>query len=449
MPTETLLASALLGTARRPLAPADEARARRLSDARAAPQRALALAAAESLAARAALPTERLPADAELAAPPPQPGYGALDEHLGAYLLATRQLAGRPDTRYLADRGILAPPHLLTFLLEHTVGGRGAVDCSAVLALGPRGLWLARHHPRFRGRLAFLDRAAPPSVAWQRLPYHAHRLRVRATADGPGETALATNDPLLAEAIARGILAPALGLHAAVELMRGERRPRPSEADVLARLLAMDGWSERVRELRRAIAPPPASGQMTLSAFRDSAAAARGLGDAALADRLLRYAVAGEDELTRRHPALPGLVRTLDANRFAAFVDFAAPHYPRGWRDTFLLALVDASDYPLSANATEQFLLDAARGRAGIVQSLASRYPHRLHTAAVPTAVALAHDHPHSTDAADLLGILLARQRLDESFPLNGGQVSSPSVTRQTGPTKERQAPRRSRKTSS
>lgn len=415
MPTDQLLASALLGTSRRPLAAADRTRARGLLPGRAVESRlALALAAAESLTARSALPLSTAPPrPADEPDPPPRPPCPQ-DDVLDAYLSATQLLCEKPDTRYFSTRALTAPPHSLTRLLAAALGGRGEVHYSAFSALGRRGLWLARLHPRYRSRVAFLDKPQPPRATWQRIAHAA----VHIERAGQRDAGPASSGPI-ALALRRGELHLALGWTSAIQLVLGDREPSAVELDVLRRVTGADDWPARAADLHNRRARARAN---SVSAgggrFAVEAEVAVALGESSSAEALLEEALLGDDLLAARHPALPALVRQLDAATFARFIDEARVHFRQGWRDPGLRRLLEASPHPVGQTASEEWVADAVLGHGAVVQSLAVQYPHRLHVAAAGRAAELVRELPDSGEAAALLAILLARQRLDARFPV-------------------------------
>ena len=427
MPTDPLLASALLGTARRPLTPADRARARELLPGVDDDRRlALALAAARSLADRVRLDRAVLPTDDSPSRDIPLREATATDDLLAAYIDATQLLTGKPDTRYFSTRGLTVPAQRLYDLLVATVGGRGAIHYSVFLALGARGRWLARQHPRFRSRVAFLDADRLPRNKWQRIPYAAVALARRTAVEDDADEKRASlpglagaAGGLIERSVREGVLIEALGWTAALQLALGDRPPTAAERDALDRSLHSDHWPARAAALLAAKpARASASQPFDRERFGEEAAAAIGLGDGGWAAGLVGVALASEDLLAIRHPALPGLVRLLDPGPFAELLDRARIRFPRGWRDPGLLRLFLASAHPVSPLASDEWVTDAVRAPVGGNASLAGQHPHRLDVRSVDRAAELVHDFPDSAAAAALLALLSARERLDAARPI-------------------------------
>ena len=408
MSTDPLLASALLGTARRPLPEAEVAVAQSIEPAARSPARqALVLASVRSLQRRSEALRCLVPAAQVGEEVPPHPDYGPVAEaQLISFLEATRLLRGRADTRYLAARGLCVPAAYLFAYLEQALTSRGELPPDVVLALGERGLWLATRHPRHGRRLAFLAKPAAPASGWQRTVYLVHRL----------SRLMAGDDPSAHRARA---LAAAFGRRRAAEIEVAGAQPSEVESVVAARAVGSGDRPARSELLRARLADGPPTAALPGDEFAAHAAAAVVLADVDAADYLLRRAVVADDALVRRHPLLPALTRTLPALEFADFIDFAHPHFAQGWRDRALGTLLEASDYPVGEGASEEWLRDAARGHATVVQSLAVTHPHRLHPRAAGVAAELAHAQRADPTLAALLALLVARQRLDERFPVS------------------------------
>ena len=413
-PTPVTPAALLLGLSRRPLSPADEARARRLTPAVARPpQRGLALLSVESLTARSAdLAAGRPDGIAPLPPPPPHPDLGGVAPPLLALVRDLRALKSDGLARLLRRRGLLLPAAALPDELARLKRQR-SLTADDFLGLGPRGAYLlplAERSPYREATLfspqglrgAFAKTAAErarqtraPLVGYVlgllgatglpeelKRPYRAAIAQVLTAAELPapaGQAALVLlGHDRLGATVAPDVLAQALS---------HEHSSVPLPALVQSRLLKAAGpldtacaktlqdASTQASELLSAHPRTAAPAADQLAAL---AAATFLLDASATAADLLCACVTADDRLLGEHPALGTLLAAMDAADFARSLHAFAERSPRGWAHPLLPPWLADTDHRLGPEDSERLVADALSSYGPAPGSLATRFPLRL-----------------------------------------------------------------------
>ncbi len=379
---------------------------------------ALALAARRGALACGELPL--VLAEAELPAvpqAPAQPGYGRLDGPLSDYLHATAVL-DKPDFDYLRARRLLVPTAELYFFLE-AASAKPASPLTAWRPLGERGLWLASQHPEFRERAAGLTSAQPPRAAEARLGWLHFTLGFRQNRLRPLLESLPLEEAVLAALLDltdRRELEHGLSAGRLAEVIWGKRSLSPGERGRVLRLSGHPAWPPAEERLRTA-ARLAGDERQSAESLRVTGDLALATGDAPLAERLLDRAVDNPDPPLSRHPILLDLIKLLPARAFAGLLNRTphAEHYARGWRDPFVLELAFASPHPFD-EPTSLELVDRLFGPLGAPGATRlGRWVGKLSPAILGSPGGTGRHASARLDALTLA--LLARQRLDASFP--------------------------------
>ena len=447
-------ASLLLGLSRRPLSPADESRARRLTPAVATPaQRGLALLTVDALEARtadlAAAPavgTEYLPP------PPPHPDYGATETALLALVDDFRALSARGLPRFLRRRGLLLPAATLTDELARLRRARELAP-GHFLGLGPRGAYLLPLVEQSPYREAALF--SPEGIG-------------QAFAKTPPKRALRTRGPLLGytlgllgarglpealkrpyrDALAEVLRAAALAddtRRAALALLAADQLGATLSPEVLAQALPGAGDAVPLPPLQhyrllRAAAPVDAACAKTLqdavtraSGFLADfdpdappraeklpqvAAAIYLLRAGATAARVFRACVTADDHLLREHPALTTLLAATDATQYARCIHDFAESSARGWAHPAIASWLADTDHCLGPDDSERLVSDALLRYGPGPASLAERYPLALH----PDVVEVLHEFEERgrgvATARRLTSVLAQAARVTAAYPM-------------------------------
>ena len=409
-------ASLLLGLSRKPLSPADESRAARLTPPHASPARkglallsvdGLAYASADLSAESATSPPQLLPP------PPPHPDYGSATPTLVALAEDMRALQSAGLPRFLRRRGLLSPAPMLPFELSRLKRRRrlGAED---FVGLGPRGAYLMplvaqapyREATQFSpqgARAAFAKTASQRAVKTRdailgyvlgllgaigldqetKQPYRAFAQWLVAEARWPSATTRAAQVLLerdrLAAVVAPEVLAQALTSGAPAAPLPPLASYRLLRAAALhdvelrnARDAARGRAEEYLSSFGRAARVPAAEDLPRLATaayvLRASATAARVFGDC----------VRGDDRLQREHPALGVLLAAMDAGDFARSVNAFAAATPRGWGHPLITTWLGDTDHRLSPDDSERLVVDALTAYTPGPPALAQRFPLRL-----------------------------------------------------------------------
>lgn len=418
--SDSLLAAAILGLARRPLSADDRAAATALLGTEVADaEAAVSLAAEADLKRRGALPTIAVDTDAREVAPP-HPYPADLAEAASTYVLATASLLRAPDVHWFWQRGVPVPPEQLLIVLEHHIRTT-APRPRAYALLGTRGAWLGARHPAYATKCAWLQRDAPPATAKRRAAYAAYHLAQLAR---PAYWRDASATTLAEGALTRALETHGLRGDDAALLLSAFRQNLPCIRSAVAALLVDERKTSPLSLLlqrlhgERVTAPDAALASVStdIEAFAEHAAYALTADDEALAAQLLEQAFVGRQLLHRRHPLLPALFAVLSPEAFAKSSAHAIRHVERPFGDPHVAACFRESGRALSLADSVDLVDRMHDARSFQVNLLAAEWVAQLHLGCVDHLLELLHDTGGTPQHERLLAALTARRRMEAAL---------------------------------